>query len=724
MSSSASRRREPADPGAARGYRPMDSRIESALARAVTLHREGSLADAAALYAEILETDSQHADSLHLLGVVETQLGRPLEGVRLIERSLSISRRQPLALANLGNALLALGRPAEALAHYARALELLPRHPQALFGSGNACCALGSFEEAAGFFERAVELAPGLVRAHLGRASALLALKSHGEAARCIERALELEPACAEAFAERGHLLADLGQLDASIGAYDRALELDPRLTTALLSRGIAYSLSARFAPAVASFKQLEAIDPRYPYARGLCLHSQLQIADWTDYHPAVGDVIERVQRNEPADFPFSFLAVCDAPALQLRCARQFAGLDLRRPSPLWSSEPYTHERVRVAYVGADFLEHPTSYLLAGVLEKHDRDRFEVTALSLREDARSPMRHRIERAVERFIAPGACPDAQLARMIRALEIDIAVDLMGYTAEHRAGIFKYRAAPVQVSYLGYPGSTGGAEIDYIIADEFLIPEERRADYSEHIAYLPDCFQANDDGRLIDPVRPARGDMGLPDSAFVWCSMHSSYKLNPPLFDIWARLLRAVPGSVLWLIGREGVLEENLRREADARGVDPRRLIFARSLPYPKHLARLSLADLYLDTVPFNGGATTSDALWTGVPVLTCAGSSFAARMSGSLLHTVGLPELVTGSLEEYARKALELALTPERLRRIRDALARNARSSPLFCTDRFRRHLEAAYIEMAGRSRRGERAGTFKVLPEGGASGRR
>jgi len=726
----------------------MDSGVEATLARAVMLHRAGSLAEAAALYAEILEADPRHADSLHLLGVTETQLGRPLEGMRLIERSLSISERQPLALANLGNALLALERPSDALARYARALELLPQHPQALFGSGNACCAVGNFAQAVGFFERALqlmpnlieallargdalaklarhedarasferalELAPGLARAHLGRGSALLALKSYGEAAQCLERALELEPACAEAFAGRGHLLAELGQAEAAIAAYDRALELNPKLAAALLSRGIAFSLNARFAQAVASFKQLEAIDPHHPYVRGLCLHSQLQIGDWTDYELAIRDVAGRVARNEPADFPFSFLAVCDSPALQLRCTRKFAALDLRTPSPLWCGEPYAHERVRIAYISADLLEHPTSYLLAGVFEKHDRYRFEVTALSLREDARSPMQRRLEAAFERFITAGARPDAELARLMRALEIDIAVDLMGYTGEHRAGIFKYRAAPVQVNYLGYPGTVGCAEIDYIIADEFLIPEERRADYSEHIAYLPECFQANDDRRLIDPVRPARSDMGLPERAFVWCSMHSSYKLNPPLFDIWARLLRAVPGSVLWLVGRDGVLEENLRRETHVRGVDPGRLIFARSLPYPKHLARLSLADLYLDTLPFNGGTTTSDALWAGVPVLTCAGDSFAARMSGSLLHNVGLPELVTDSLEEYERRALELASTPERLGELRGALARNASSSPLFATDRFRRHLEAAYIEMAERIRRREPAGTFKV----------
>lgn len=717
------------------------------LERAVALHREGLLAAAAALYAEVLALDPENVDALHLLGVTETQCGRTARGAELIERALAIKPDQPLAHANRANALLALARPAEALASYDRALELLPQYPHALFGRGNALSALGNLEEAVSSFERAlllrpdlleallargdallklsrhpearasferaIELAPSLARAHLGRGAALLALRAHEQAAACIEHALEIEPAYAEAFVQKGHLCGALGQTGAAIAAYDQALELDPNLREALLSRGIALSLDARFSEAVVSFKRLLTLDPDHPYARGACLHSQLQICDWTDYDPAVREIATRMGRAEGVDFPFSFLAVCDSPSLQLKCARTFVALERARPRALWAGEPYAHERVRVAYISADFLEHPTSYLLAGVFEKHDKRRFETTAISLRHDERSPTGRRLKAAFERFIIAGAVPDHELARLIRDLEIDIAVDLMGYTAEHRAGVFAHRPAPIQVNYLGYPGTSGAAHIDYLIGDEFLIPEKERVCYSEHIAYLPDCFQANDDRRFIDPARPTRSQMGLPESGFVWCSLHSSYKLNPPLFDIWTRLLHAVPGGVLWLVGRDGPIRENLRREARNRGVDPERLVFAGSLPYPKHLARLNLADLYLDTLPFNGGTTTSDALWAGVPVLTCAGRSFAARMSGSLLRAIGTPELVTDSLEAYEHRALELARSPERLRELRARVALG-RSSPLFDTDRFRRHLEAAFSEMISRHRRGEPASHLKV----------
>jgi predicted O-linked N-acetylglucosamine transferase (SPINDLY family) len=300
----------------------------------------------------------------------------------------------------------------------------------------------------------------------------------------------------------------------------------------------------------------------------------------------------------------------------------------------------------------------------------------------------------------------------LAQLIRDWDVDIAVDLMGYTGDHRAALFNFRPAPIQVNYLGFPGTMGTADRDYIIADEFLIPEAQRADYSEAIAYLPECFQANDDRRPM-AARPTRAQAGLPADALIWCSFHSSYKINPPLFDVWARLVLSVPQSVLWLVADNLEVEENLRREALLRGIPAERLVFARPLPYPDHLARLSVADICLDTLPFNGGTTTSDALWAGVPVVTCAGKSFAARMSGSLLTALDMPELIARSLADYEALALDLARDPSRLTRLRETLALHRTTRPLFDTDRFRRHLEAAYITMVERHRQGLRPATFK-----------
>jgi protein O-GlcNAc transferase len=726
----------------------MNTREELELQHAVALHSQGEPAQAAALYAEILQAHPRHPDVLHLLGVSETQLGRAQAGLHWIAQSLLVNPNQPVAVTNRGNALLALNRWADALAAYDHALRLWPDYPLAVYGRGNALLALGRPDDALLSYERTLELVPkfveaitgrgrvllklmrhadalaafdlaielssGSAQAHLGRASALLGLKSYTEGLRSVDRALQLAPSLAESHAERGHLLGEQGETDAAIAAYDRALELNPDLASAWLSRGLALSLRGQLGEAAASLHRARRIDPALPYAQGACLHAQLQLCDWSDHANQVRDVVEPTGQGRPADFPFSFLAVCDSPFLQLQCARRFAELQRAGQRPLWIGERYAHERIRVAYISADFLEHPTSYLMAGVFEKHDKRRFETIAISLRNDDESPTARRVKAAFERFIVAELQPDHEIARLIRNLEIDIVVDLMGYTGEHRTGIFTYRPAPIQVNYLGFPATMGTVDIDYIIADDFLIPEEHRSCYGEHIVYMPECFQANDDRRPVAREAPTRAQMGLPATGFVWCSFHSSYKFNPVLFDVWARLLHAVPGSVLWLVGGTPALMDNLRREAMARGIDSGRLVFAGPLPYSQHLARLPLADLCLDTVPFNGGTTVSDALWAGVPVVTCAGQSFAARMGGSLLHAVEMPGLVTHSLQEYERLALRLAEAPDQLAEARAALAHQRHSSPLFDTDRFRRHLEAAYLAMMERHRNGLPSATMMI----------
>jgi len=735
----------------------MNSDVDAKLTRAVTLHRQGQPAEAASLYIEILEVHPRHPDALHLLGVTETQRGRARAGLDWIEQSLAANPNQPAAIANQGNALLALGRTSDALASFEHALRLAADYAPAVFGRGNALSALGRPVEALACFDRAlelapdlaaalngrggvllklerpadslatydraIELAPGLAQAHLGRGSALLALKAYPEALRSIDRALELAPESVEALIERGHVQSEQGDADAAIEAYDRALELNAGSAPAWFSRGLALSLRTRFAEAARSLQRALDIDVRYPYAQGACLHAQLQICDWTRHAERRAAICESLERNEAADFPFSYLAVCDSPPLQLRCARQFGELQRTLQVTRWAGAPASREtaherrgRIRVAYISADFLDHPTSYLMAGLFEQHDRQRFETIAVSLRNDADSPTARRVKAAFERVVEAGDRTDDEVARLIHDLDVDIAVDLMGYTGEHRTTLFRHRPAPIQVNYLGFPGTMGRGDIDYLIADEFVIPQEHRAQYSEQIAYLPDSFQSNDDRKVIATDTLTRAQAALPERDFVFCSFHSSYKLNPALFDVWARLLLSVPDSVLWLLGGNAQVEDNLRREARHRGVDAGRLVFGKPLPYPHHLARLRLADLGLDTVPFNGGSTSSDALWAGLPILTCAGQSFAARMTGSLLHALGMTELVTYSLPEYEQRAVQLARDPSQLASARAALARNRSSSPLFRTDRFRLHLEAAFTTMVTRHRQGLPPATFKVPP--------
>jgi predicted O-linked N-acetylglucosamine transferase (SPINDLY family) len=418
--------------------------------------------------------------------------------------------------------------------------------------------------------------------------------------------------------------------------------------------------------------------------------------------------VVDANARGEAADEPFSFLAASSSAEAQLRCARTY--VEDWFPAcvpPLWQGRTYGHDRIRVAYLSADFGDHPTSYLMAGVLEQHDRRRFETIGLSLQPGGTGHYAERVRAAFDRFLEVGTQSDEAIARGIRDMEIDILVDLMGHTRGTRLGILARRPAPVQVSYLGYPGTTAAPYVDYLIADEFVIPGSQRPCYSESIVYLPHCFQANDHRRAL-PQAPTRAQAGLPENGFVFCAFNATYKLTPDLFDLWCRLLRSVAGSVLWLLADRESTKLNLEREAHAREVAAGRLIFATRLDYERHLARLRLADLFLDTSPFNAGATASDALWAGVPVLTCPGEALSSRMAGSLLRAVGLTELIADSLKDYERRACELAGNPATLSSVKARLWDNRTSMPLFDTPRFCGHLERAYMAMFERAQRGER----------------
>jgi predicted O-linked N-acetylglucosamine transferase (SPINDLY family) len=424
---------------------------------------------------------------------------------------------------------------------------------------------------------------------------------------------------------------------------------------------------------------------------------------------------MEEVSRGMPAAAPFGFLAVTDSPADQLECARTNA----RNRYPADSRMPvgrasYGHERLRLAYVSGDLRNHAVAHLIVGLIECHDRERVEVNAVSFKPPEASGIGRRVHRAFDRFVHVGGRSDADIAAVIRGMEIDVAIDLAGYTEGNRLGIFAHRAAPVQAQFLGYAGTTGTPFMDYILADEVVIPRGEERWYTEQVVRLPNCYLPNDAKREIGAV-PSRREAGLPEEGFVFCAFTNAYKINPQIFEVWMRLLTEVPGSVLWLRAMGADTRDNLEREARQRGVASGRLLFAPHVAdMAEHLARQSLADLYLDTLPYNAHSSTCDALWSGIPVLTCAGHSFAARVAASALTAVDLPELITDSLESYRRKARELAQDPEQLRGLRRRLERSRRLAPLFDTAAFARHLEAAYQTMHARAARGEPAAGFSV----------
>ncbi len=719
--------------------------------KALALHQQGELAQAEALYRAILQQAPKHFDALHLLGVIACQRTQYEAAVRLIGEALQLDPNSAAAHSNQGIALSGLKRPAEALACYDRALALRPDYAEALNNRGTALRELGRdgealasyeaalrlrpddvaawlnhartlhhlerYEEALASYDRALTITPGDAETLNNRGEALRRLRRDAEALASYERALAIKPDFFEALNNRGIVLFALKRPAEALACYDRALALRPDHAEVMNNRGLALSTLARHEEAAAQFTRLLSIAPDFENARGNLLSARLQCCDWRDYERDVASIVRDVAGGKRAAYPLTFLSVSASPSDQLACARLYSRH--RYPTaeaPLWQGERYRHERIRIAYLSADFRPHAVAYLIAELFETHDRARFEITAISFGRDDTSDMRQRLERAFDRFIEMRGKSDREVALLLKALEIDIAVDLTGYTKDGRAGILAFRPAPVQVNYLGYPGTMGADFIDYILADPVIIPEDQQRFYSEKIAYLPDTYQPNDSKRRIAEPTPTRGEAGLPETGFVFCSFNNSFKITPPVFDIWMRLLRQVQGSVLWLLEDNETALRNLRREAEQRGVAKDRLVFAPRLAMEDHLARHRLADLLLDTLPYNAHTTASDALWTGLPVVTCLGAGFAARVAGSLLNAVGLPELVTRSRAEYEALALALARDKDRLTSIRAKLAQNRGVFPLFDAERFRRHIESAFETMWQRSQRGEPPASFAVAP--------
>src|SRR6267142_1501003 len=498
-----------------------------------------------------------------------------------------------------------------------------------------------------------------------------------------------------------GHCLLALGDLRGAEAALRRECAAYPGFADAHNALGVALVNQSRNEDALAAFLDALRVDPQHVEANN-------NAAD-------VAALRKQVREGNVAAAPFTLITASDSPGEQRASAeRHVRELLASKPQPLWLGPPLRRERITLGYLSGDFHEHATAKLAARLFELHDRRRFEVIGISYGPDDDSPARRRLQQSFDRFVDVRGADDAAAARQLRELQVDIAVDLKGHTPDARPGILAHRPAQLQVSYLGYPGTTGAPFIDYVIADGVVIPRGEEEFFSEQVVRLPHSYQVNDATRAIAERAPLRSDAGLPDGAFVFCAFNNSYKITPPFFEAWLRLLAAVPGSVLWLLDDNPAARRNLQERARARGVDPARLVFAARVAHAEHLARHRLADLFLDNLPCNAHTTASDALWAGLPLLTCRGTTFAGRVAASLLEAVGLPELIAPSPARYEELALELARDPGLLGACRERLARNRLTHPLFDTALFRRHLEAAFETMWHRVLNGESPRSFSV----------
>ena len=723
---------------------------EQILQQAMQLHQAGRMAEAEPLYARLLAATPDAYPVLHLFGLLRLHQGRMDEALALIERALQAQPNATVTLTNQAIVLQALGRLDQALAASSKVVAATPQDSHAWSNRGGIHHRLGRHAAALEDFDRAIATAPRNDDAHFNRGLLLRDMGRFDAALTAYDQALALNPAHLGARNNRGLVLALLGRshealgeyeliltrqpnaagvwvnhaaalwqldrIDEALASYDKALALEPGNAEALSSRaGLSWARRQQLAPAIADLEQALTLAPALDYAPGDLMHLKMYAGDWRNYDADKAALDEGVRAGRPVIKPFIYQGLSDSPADLLACARDFAARKFPQQPALRKGTARQPGKIRLGYLCGEFRAQATAYLAAGLFEAHDRVRFDIIAFDNTPKGEvSDMRRRLEAGFESMLDIAGLSDADAAARIKAADIDILVNLNGYFGRHRMGVFTRRPAPLQVHYLGFPGTLGSPCMDYLLADAVVIPDDERRFYAEQVVQLPHSYQVNDDKRVRPAQTPSRAALGLPEQGFVFCHFNQSYKLTPGVFAAWMRILKAVQGSVLWLLETHPLFAQNIRRAATDAGIDPARLILAPTVPVEAHLARLPAADLFLDSWPCNAHTTASDALWMGLPLLTLRGTAFSGRVAASLLGAVGLPELIAGTAQDYEALAIALARDPARLASLRARLAQNRTTAPLFDTQRTTRDIEAAYSTMFETWQRGERPVGFPL----------
>jgi predicted O-linked N-acetylglucosamine transferase (SPINDLY family) len=676
--------------------------------KAFALFHAGNMAATAQACKAILQRNGRDVPALHLLAMTAMQQRDFAGAERVFAKLIKVEPNSAKIWTNRGRNFAGMNMFDRALEAFDRAVAIAPNSAELWADRGRVLIAKNMFDRALEAFDRALAIKPAFPQVLYNRAKLLNDMERFDEALAAYDKCLELVPQSADALTNRANVLVKLERNEEALASYNKCIAVAPHFATVWKNLGMLLVKMNQHERAERALGTALQLDPQNEDVICYLASQRQQLCDWDDLSALISKVSDYVRKGRRVLTPFVLIAATDSSRLQLQCARDYVAKEYPPAArPLWQGERYAHERIRIAYLSGDFRNHPVAFLTAGLFECHDRTKFETIAISFTPENSDEMEKRIRGAFDKFIDVRKMSDRDVANLIRELEVDIAIDLMGPTEHCCLGVLAFRPAPIQVNYLGYPATIGAGYIDYIIADPYLVPASQRPGYSEYIAYLPDTFQANDAKRPLPACTVNRVEIGLPERGFVFCAFNNPAKITPAVFDVWMRLLRRVENSVLWLFADTAASEQNLRREAAARGIAPDRLVLAPRVEYHDYLARYRLADLFLDTFPFNGGTTASDALWAGLPVVTCSGEAFASRMAGSLLNAIGLPELITNSLADYESLAHKLATDPGMLADIRARLSQNRTTCPLFDTDRFRRHLESAFTAMYERHQRGE-----------------
>ncbi|WP_240553784.1 tetratricopeptide repeat protein [Polynucleobacter campilacus] len=674
-----------------------DQYLEAYLNKGILFEELRDFESAKACYMQAIKINPLHRDVWLNYSKLLTEQNQNIVALEAIDKAIAIDRQYANAHSNKAFILNKLERPHDALSAAEEALRLNPLFAEAWVNRGISLRVLKSSDEAIASYQKALSIKPDYAEAWSNQGAVLAELKRFDEAIASYQKALSIKPDYAEAWSNQGAVLAELKRFDEAIASYQKSLSIKPDYAEAWSNQGAVLAELKRFDEAIASYQKALSIKPDYDFLEGMLAHLNILACDWKCYQERVNSLLKKVKNGKKVVSPFTLLAISDDESAHLEAAKIWANKKIQLLSYLPSKQKTTQrKKIRIGYFSADFRNHPVAHLAAGLFEAHDKERFETYAFSFGPSGEDAMRLRLKNAFDDFIDVRGKTDQEIVDLARDLEIDIALDLTGHTEHNRIEVFAKRVAPIQINYLGYPGTMGASCYDYIIADSTLIPDSQQKYYSEKVIYMANTYQPNDRARPISSREFSRAELGLPEAGFVFGCFNNNFKITPSIFAIWMQLLTKINGSVLWLFEDNPLAVENLRKHASEHGISPDRLVFAQRMELSEHLARLRFMNLFLDTLPYNAHTTASDALWCGVPVLTCLGKSFAGRVAASLLDSIGVPELITHSLEEYESRALELAADKKLLDSIKDKLILSRLKCPLFDTKAYTLELESVY----------------------------
>lgn len=665
---------------------------------AIRLHQSGQINLALDLYQKLAKSERSNPHLLFMLGIALFQIGKHEEAISVLEKSIQLSPN-PVTYDSIGVIFLSLKKYNQSITYFNQSIRLDSRYPNAHLNLAAAYNELGIFKESVESCTRAIELDPRSYQAYLNRAVAKHGMKLFVDAILDYNKAFDLNSRNPDALLGIGSASHELGRFADALDFANRAIHLNPKNPMAFYNKGKALYRLGDLSGALVSYNQCKKLGGEIDFLLGTISSIKMKLCDWENFDHDAIELNNKVLSNSAAAQPFALLPIIESAEIQKKSSEYFI---CKRYPPITKKVKF-HEspntKLRIGYFSADFHDHATMHLMAEIFEKHDKIHFETYGFSFGPITSDQWQIRAKKSFDKFIHCNDMSDIDIAQLSRDFKIDIAVDLKGFTESSRTNVFRENAAPIQVNYLGYPGTMGSSYIDYIIADSFIIPKENRTFFTEKIAYLPDCYQPNCRSRERSFEHFHRSDFGLPENAIVFCSFNANYKITPTIFSSWMKILKTVEHSVLWLIASNTTAEDNLLRQATRLGVESSRLVFSNKIPIEKHLDRIGLADIMLDTYPYGAHTTCSDSLRMGLPIVTRFGETFSSRVAASILKTLGLQELITSSSSAYIDLAIKLATMPGYLKSIKERIISRTQSSSVYDSDTFVKNLEKLYFKM-------------------------